>query len=266
VRLKGKTALITGAARAIGRAHALRLADLGADVVINDVDLESFKEFDETCGGATVVEEIEAKGVRCLGIEADVTDKEQVADMAEQALKAFGHIDILINNAGGLAGQVLESFSSSVSEEDLRATIDRNLMGTIFCCQAIAPSMKNLGWGRIVNTSSQAGLQAQQGGVYASYGAAKAGVMAYTRYLAQELGPFGITVNCLVPAYVNTRRLEVLVYDAIPGVRDRLLEQIPLGRLAEPDDVAKVAEFFVTDLGDYITGQCLNVCGGAVKS
>jgi 3-oxoacyl-[acyl-carrier protein] reductase len=160
---------------------------------------------------------------------------------------------------------VLESFASSVSEEDLRRTIDRNLLGTIFCSQAVAPSMKARGWGRIVNTSSQAGLQAQQGGVYASYGAAKAGVMAYTRYLAQELGPFGITVNCIVPAYVNTRRLQVLVYDAIPGVKDRLLEQIPLGRLAEPDDVAKAAEFFVTDLADYVTGQCLIVCGGAIK-
>ena len=220
MKLEGKVALITGAARAIGRAHALRLAGLGADIVVNDVNLESFKEFDEGIGAATVVEEIKEKGVECLGIEADVTNKEQVEAMVKQALDAFGHIDILVNNAGGLAGEVLESFASSVSETDLRATLDRNLMGTLFCCQAVAPSMKALGWGRIVNTSSQAGLQAQKGGVYASYGAAKAGIMAYTRYLAQELGPFGITVNCLVPAYVNTRRLEVLVYDAIPGVKE----------------------------------------------
>ena len=263
--LKGKVALVTGAARAIGRAHALRLAALGADIVINDVNLESFKEFDEDIGEASVVEEIMAKGVECLGIEADVTDKGQVEAMVQQALDTFGHIDILINNAGGLAGEVLESFASTVSEADLRATLDRNLLGTIFCCQAAAPSMKTHGWGRIVNTASQAGLQAQQGGVYASYGAAKAGIISYTRSLAQELGPFGITVNCLVPAYVNTRRLQVLVYDAIPGIKDRLLEQIPLGRLAEPDDVAKAAEFFITDLGDYITGQCLSVCGGAIK-
>jgi 3-oxoacyl-[acyl-carrier protein] reductase len=266
MKLEGRVALITGAARAIGRAHALRLAGLGADIVVNDVDLQSFKEFDEGIGAASVVEEIREKGVECLGIEADVTNKEQVEAMVRQALDRFKHVDILVNNAGGLAGEVFESFASSVSEQDLRATLDRNLMGTLFCCQAVAPSMKTLGWGRIVNTSSQAGLQAQQGGVYASYGAAKAGVMAYTRYLAQELGPFGITVNCLVPAYVNTRRLEVLVYDAIPGVKEQLLEQIPLGRLAEPEDVAKAAEFFITDLGDYITGQCLSVCGGAIKS
>lgn len=266
MKLKGKVALVTGAARAIGRAHALRLAALGADIIINDVNLESFREFDEEIEAASVVEEIRTKGVQCLGIEADVTNKEQVEAMVQKALDIFGHIDVLINNAGGLAGEVLESFASTVSEEDLRGTINRNLLGTIFCCQAVVPSMKALGWGRIVNTSSQAGLQAQQGGVYSSYGAAKAGVMAYTRYLAQELGPFGITVNCLVPAYVNTRRLQVLVYDAIPGVRERLLGQIPLGRLAEPDDVAKAAEFFATDLSDYITGQCLSVCGGAIKS
>jgi 3-oxoacyl-[acyl-carrier protein] reductase len=265
MKLKGKVAMITGAARAIGRAHALRLAGLGADIVINDVNLESFREFEEGIGAETVVEEVKSKGVECLGIEADVTNKDQVAEMFQQALDAFGHIDILINNAGGLAGEVLESFASSVSEEDLRRTLERNLMGTIFCCQAVAPSMKALGWGRIVNTSSQGALQAQRGGVYASYGAAKAGVMAYTRYLAQEMGPFGITVNCLVPAYVNTRRLAVLVYDAIPGVKEQLLEQIPLGRLAEPEDVAKAAEFFIADLGDYITGQCLSVCGGAIK-
>ena len=164
MKLKGKVALITGAARAIGRAHALRLAGLGADIVLNDVNLESFKEFDDGIGAASVVEEVREKGVECLGIEADVTSKEQVEAMVEQALDAFGRIDILINNAGGLAGEVLESFASSVSEEDLRATLDRNLMGTLFCCQAVAPSMKSIGWGRIVNTSSQAGFQARQGG------------------------------------------------------------------------------------------------------
>jgi NAD(P)-dependent dehydrogenase (short-subunit alcohol dehydrogenase family) len=265
MKLRERVALITGAGRGIGRAHALRLAGLGARIVVNDIDLESRREYDEGPGRASVAEEVRAKGVECLAIQADVTNKEEVEAMVRQALDAFGRIDILINNAGGLAGQVIESFASSVSERDLRETIDRNLLGTIFCSQAVAPSMKARGWGRIVNTASQAGFQAQQGGVYASYGAAKAGVMAYTRYLAQELGSVGITVNCIVPAYVNTRRLQVLVYDAIPGVRDRLLEQIPLGRLAEPDDVAKAAEFFVTDLGDYITGQCLSVCGGAIK-
>jgi NAD(P)-dependent dehydrogenase (short-subunit alcohol dehydrogenase family) len=265
MKLKGKVALITGAARAIGRAHALRLAALGADIVLNDINLGSFKEFNEEIGAASVVDEVKARGVRCVGIQADVTDRVQVEKMVQQAQDALGCIDILINNAGGLSGEVMGSFASSVSERDLRATMERNLFGTIFCCQAVVPSMKKRGWGRVVNTSSQAGLQAQQGGVYSSYGAAKAGVIAYTRYLAQEAGPFGITVNCIVPAYVNTKRLQVMVYDAIPGVREQVLGQIPLGRLAEPEDIAKGVEFFVTDLGDYVTGQCLNVCGGAIR-
>ena len=265
MKLKGKVALITGAARAIGRAHALRLAALGADIVLNDINLGSFKEFNEEIGAASVVDEVKARGVRCVGIQADVTDRVQVERMVQQAQDALGCVDILINNAGGLSGEVMGSFASSVSERDLRATMERNLFGTIFCCQAVVPSMKKRGWGRIVNTSSQAGLQAQQGGVYSSYGAAKAGVIAYTRYLAQEAGPFGITVNCIVPAYVNTKRLQVMVYDALPGVREQVLGQIPLGRLAEPEDIAKGVEFFVTDLGDYVTGQCLNVCGGAIR-
>jgi 3-oxoacyl-[acyl-carrier protein] reductase len=124
--------------------------------------------------------------------------------------------------------------------------------------------MKTQRWGRIVNTASQAALQAQQEGVYASYGVAKAGVVTYTRYLAQELAPYGITVNCIAPAYVSTERLEKTVF-SIPGWREKFVDQISLGRMAQPDDISKVVEFLVTDLGDYVTGQCLSVCGGAIK-
>lgn len=264
MKLKGKVALVTGAARGIGLSHALRLARLGADVVINDIDLESYKEFGEEITAPSVVEEVRGLGVRCIGIEADVTQKDQVDSMIKRVLDEFGHIDMLINNAGGLVGEVSESFASSVPEKDLRATIDRNLMATIFCCQESAKPMKAQGWGRIVNTASQAALQAQQGGVYASYGVAKAGVIAYTRYLAQELAPYGITVNCIAPAYVSTQRLEQKVF-SIPGWKEQFLAQIALGRMAEPDEISKVVEFFVTDLGEYVTGQCVSVCGGVIK-
>jgi 3-oxoacyl-[acyl-carrier protein] reductase len=264
MKLKGKVALITGAARAIGRSHALRLARLGADIVVNDINLESYKEFGEKITAPTVEEEVNALGVRCIGIEADVTQKVQVGAMVKRVLEEFGHIDILINNAGGLAGEVMRSYASLAPEEDIRATLDRNLMGTIFCSQAVAEPMKKQRWGRIVNTSSQAGLQAQPGGFYSHYGAAKAAVIAYTRYLAQELAPHGILVNCVVPAYVSTERLEKNVF-SLPGKKEQFLAQIPLGRMATPEDISKVVEFFVTDLSDYVTGQCLSVCGGAVK-
>jgi len=264
MKLKGKTALVTGAAGGIGRAHALRLARLGADVVINDLDLQAYRKYGEEIGADSVVEEVRMLGVRCLGVEADVCKKAEVGKMVERVLDELGHIDILINNAGGLAGEVSQSFASSVSEEDLRANLDRNLMGTIFCCQAVAEPMKSQRWGRIVNTSSQAALQTMAGGNFASYAAAKAGVIAYTRYLAQELGPYGITVNCISPAYVRTARLEKIVF-SLPGKREQFLSQIPLGRMAVPDDISKGVEFFVTDLGDYVTGQCLSICGGAIK-
>jgi len=264
MKLKGKVALVTGAAREIGRAHALRLARLGADVVINDINLESFKEYGQEITAPTVVEEVTALGVRSTGIVADVGKKEEVDKMVKQVLEGYGHVDILINNAGGIAGETFTSFASIAPEEDIRATIDRNLMGTVFCCQAVAEQMKSRGWGRIVNTASAAAILAQPGGIYAPYGMAKAGVISYTRSLAQELGPFGINVNCIAPYIVLTSRLAAGPY-SMEGAREYLLSQIPLGRLGEPEDVAKVMEFFVTDLSDYVTGQVLSVCGGGIK-
>lgn len=263
MKLKGKTALITGAARGIGRAHALRLAKLGADIVINDINLRSHEEFDESITAESVMDEVRALGVSCIGIESNVGVKAEVEATIAEAIEKMGKIDILINNAGGLAGLMKESYASSVSEEDLRATLDRNLMGTIFASQAVAPQMKELGWGRIVNTSSQAGIRSQKGGIYASYGAAKAGVISYTQYLAQELGPYNITVNCVAPAFVGTERLMQQSFKHVTNVREQL--EVPLDRIAEPDDISKVVEFFVTDLADYVTGQTLNVCGGAIN-
>ena len=263
-KLKGKTALVTGAARALGRAYALRLATLGADVVINDINLESAEEFGEELTADSVTAEVEAIGVRSLGIECSVADRDAVFAMVDEILKKFGRLDILINNAGGLAGEVFESFASSVPEADLRATLDRNLMGTIYCSQAASGPMKEQGWGRIINVASQAGLQSQPGGVYASYGAAKAAIIRYTSYLAQELGPYNINVNCIAPGHIRTARLweNVFKHDAI---RENILAQIPLGRLGTEEDCAKVVEFLCTDQSDYITGQTISICGGAIK-
>lgn len=262
-KLKGKVALVTGAARGIGQAHALRLAELGADVAINDINLQSFKEFDEDIEAESIEALVSRHNVRCIGYEANVCNEDEAKGMVDRVVSDFGRIDILINNAGGIAGKPADSFASSVSFQDLTATLDRNLMGTIFCSQAAAGHMRPRGWGRIVNTSSQAGLRSQGAGVYASYGVAKAGVIAYTRYLAQELGQYNITVNCLAPAYVATERLMRQSFRRVNNISKEL--GVPLNRLAEPEDISKVMEFFVTDLGDYITGQTLSVCGGAVN-
>ena len=263
MKLKGQVALVTGAARGIGFAHALRLARLGADVVVNDINLESFKEFDEDIGAESVPALLESLGVRSLGIEANICDEQDTKAMVDEAAAAFGRLDILVNNAGGIAGKAEESYAASVSDADIRNTIDRNLMGTIYCSQAAAVHMKANNYGRIVNTSSQAGMRAQTNGNYASYGVAKAGVISWTQYLAQELGRYNITVNALSPAYVGTERLMQQSFNQIENVRKQL--KVPLGRLAEPDDIAKVMEFFVTDLGDYVTGQTISVCGGAIN-
>jgi len=263
MKLKGKTALVTGAAGGIGRAHALRLARLGADVIINDLDLQAYRKYGEEIAADSVVEEVRQLGVRCLGIEADVCRKEQVEGMMRRVLDELGHIDILINNAGGLAGEVSQSFASSVSEEDLRATLDRNLMGTILCCQAVAEPMKAQRWGRIVNTSSQAALQTMANGSFASYAAAKAGVVAYTRYLAQELGPYGITVNCIVPCLTISGPVLQAYWDRMGDEgQARFLEQFALRRLPRPEDLAAVVLFLCSEESRCVTGVALDAnCG-----
>lgn len=266
-KLKDKVALVTGAGRGLGRGYALRLARLGADVVVNDIDLHSYKEyeadkeFEEERFADTVVDEVRSLGRRSMGIEADATNKAAVDAMFRQILGEFGRIDILINNAGGLQLRPEVSFASSVPEEDLRREMDRNLMSCIFCCQAAAVPMKEQRSGRIVNVSSQAGLTNRgTTGYYSSYGIAKAGVIAYTRYLAGELAPFGVYVNCIAPGDIATGRM---LTRSFGGERRQGTEgRIPLGRLGTVEDCAKVVEFLVTDLSDYVVGQCIRIDGG----
>ena len=249
------TAVVTGSVRGIGRAIAVAFAEDGANVVINARNSED--------AANAVAAEVDAAGGKALVHMADVANPHGAAGLIDAAVKTFGRLDILVNNAGGIAGKAQESYAASVSDDDFRNTMDRNLMGTVYCSQAAAVHMKAANYGRIVNTSSQAGMRAQSNGNYASYGVAKAGVISWTQYLAQELGRYNITVNALAPAYVGTERLMQQSFSQIENVRKQL--KVPLGRLAEPDDIAKVMEFFVTDLGDYVTGQTISVCGGAIN-
>lgn len=261
-KLEGKVALVTGAGRGLGRAYALRLARLGADVVINDIDLQAAKEVDEELTADTVVDEVRDLGQRSTGIECDAASKEAVDDMFETILREFGRIDILVNNAGGLQVRPETSYASSVPEEDLRRELDRNLMSCIFCSQAASIRMKKQKSGRIVNVSSLSGLRGSSDGYYSSYGVAKAGIIAYTRYLAGELAPYGINVNCIAPAMIASRRSMVRIFDREPGRLEAIEKSIPMGRLGTPEEAAKVVEFLVTDLSDYVVGQCISICGG----
>lgn len=261
MKLQGKVALVTGGARGLGRAYVLHLARLGAHVVINDVNLNAAAEYDEALGADTVMAEVEALGVRALGVQADVTDKAQVDGMFEEALSTFGRVDILVNNAGGALHTPPQNAASNAPEDHYRYIMDINLTGTIFCCQAASHPMMEQRSGKIVNVASQAGLWSGRTGNGMAYKVAKAGVVHYTRILAAELGPYNVHVNCIAPGWILSSR-------AVAGgrnsdeTRTRLEPEIPLRRLGVPEDCAKVVEFLVTDLSDYVTGQCIPVCGG----
>lgn len=262
-KLDGQVALVTGAARGLGRAYALHLARLGADVVINDIDLDAAKEYNEELTAETVMAEIENLGRRSLGIQADVTQRSAVFAMVDEIMGKFGRIDILVNNAGGALGKPKSTMASEAEEAYYNYIMAINLHSAVFCCQAVSIPMKQARYGRIVNVSSQAGLWSGGSGGGMPYKVAKAGVAQYTRILAAELGPYGIHVNCIAPGWILSSR-------AVAGgrnsseTRQRLEPQIPLRRLGTPEDCAKVVEFLVTDLSDYVTGQCIPVCGGYV--
>jgi 3-oxoacyl-[acyl-carrier protein] reductase len=262
-RLAGRTALVTGAGRGIGRAYALRLAALGADVAVLDRDLHSYEEFElerQAMGAGTTAEEVETMGRRAMALEADVTDPGAIDAAVDEVLDAWGRVDIAVCNAGGGAGTMEETRASIVSEELLDVIVQRNLYGTIHTCRAVARPMRKQRWGRIVTISSQAGRRAYPDGGYSVYGAAKAGIAMYTRYLAQELGPYDVTANCLAPGYIATGRLMPL-FTSLGA--DGLLDSIALRRYGTPDDCAGPLEFLVTELGSYVTGAVIPVDGGS---
>ena len=262
-KLDGQVALVTGAARGLGRAYALHLARLGTDVIINDIDLNAAEEYDEELTAKTVVEEIENLGRRSLGIQVDVTQRNAVFEMTDKIMDRFGRIDILVNNAGGALGKPMSTMASDSEEVYYQYIMDINLNSTIFCCQAVSQPMKEAGYGRIVNISSQAGLWGGGTGGGMPYKVAKAGIVQYTRILAAELGPYGINVNCMAPGWILSSRAIASGRNSVEN-RQSLEPQIPLRRLGTPEDCAKVVEFLATDLSSYVTGQCIPVCGGFV--
>ena len=251
-KLTDKIALVTGAGRGLGRSYALRLARLGADVAVNDVNLASAQQYGEELSAATVMDEIRNLGCRSLGLEADVSQKAAAAEVVDHIVREWGRLDILVNNAGGglhLPGEPSE-------EEYFRFIVEINLMSAVHCCLAAKGPMQHQRSGKIINISSLAGLRGTEGGP--PYSIAKAGVAHYTKVLAKELGPYGVNVNCIAPGYILSARK---IAEGM-GSGESAADHIPLGRFGQPEDCAKVVEFLATDLSDYVTGQCISVCGG----
>jgi 3-oxoacyl-[acyl-carrier protein] reductase len=254
--LAGRTALVTGAGRGIGRAFALRLGGLGAAVTVADLDLSGTVAAGEAA--TETVAELEAAGARALGVKVDVTDRAAVEAMVERTVEAFGGLDILICNAGALIGMD-ESYAADVGEDSLRPTFEVNFFGTVNCCRAAAPHLRTGGCGKIVTVSSLGALRPPAGGLGAPYVAAKAAVIGYTLSLAEQLGKDGVTVNAIAPGSIDTPLTRAHYDDMDDPVAH---SKLPLRRFGTPDDVAGVIEFLCTPLSDYVTGQVICVDGG----
>ena len=239
MELQNKVAVITGAARGIGREIALTFAEAGADIVIADVDLEEAKK---------VIEKIIFKKRKGLAIKVDVSLKENVVSMVDEVLKKFSTIDILVNCAGVCYRRSFEE----ISENEWDKVMEINLKGTFLCSQIVLPIMKKKKKGCIINIASLAG---KSGGILvgAHYSASKAGVISLTKSLAKYAAKDGITVNAVSPGLIDTEMTKGFPYN---------IEMIPLGRLGTPADVANVVKFLASKDAMYITGEIIDVNGG----
>jgi 3-oxoacyl-[acyl-carrier protein] reductase len=249
VRFDGRPAIVTGAAHGFGRAIARRLAGLGATVWACDI-LED--EVEETAAGAAG---------NCIARVVDVTDGDAVQGLVDEIARKAGSVEVLINDAGGVLGQVGRPMEE-VSDDDWQAIFDVNVTGVWHLCRAVAPGMKERLYGRIVNISSGAGLGISRTGIQA-YAAAKAAQIGLTRQLAHELGPWGITVNSVAPGFVRSNPSTERQWESYGTEGQRaLVEGIALRRLGVPDDIANAVVFLASDYAAWITGEVLSVSGG----
>ncbi len=250
MRFDGKVAIVTGSSDGIGRAAALILAREGGQVVLNARGQDRL-EATRTA--------LQAVGKPPLVVAGNVGQAAVVERLVGEALQQFGRIDILVNNAGG--GTLLR-FLEEVTEEEWDLTVDSNLKSAFLCCKAVAPAMKRQQYGRIVNVSSVAGRNVSRlsGPQYSS---AKAGMLGLTRHLAQDLGPFGITANAVAPGPTLVDRVARKWALRSEEDRARILANIPLGRLAAPEEVATVIAFLASDDAAYVTGVTIDVNGGS---
>ncbi len=244
--LKDKVAIVTGGTRGIGRAIALKLADHGANIVINyrnsDKEAEELKAI------------LEGKGVKVLTVKCDISNFEDSKNLMDKCKEVFGKIDILVNNAG----ITKDTLIMRIKEEDFDNVIDVNLKGTFNCAKHASAIMLKQRFGKIINMTSVVGIAGNAGQV--NYAASKAGVIGLTKSLAKELGSRGITVNAVAPGFINTDMTASLS----EKVKEEASKNIPLKRLGDPEDVANLVGFLASDAANYITGQVINVDGGMV--
>jgi 3-oxoacyl-[acyl-carrier protein] reductase len=244
MKLKGRTALVTGGSRGIGRAVAIALAEEGADVAINYVSSET--------AARDVAEHIKKMGCKAILAQADVSDYPDTFRMAQEILREFGHLDILVNNAGINSDKTFVKMDHA----SWRKVLGTNLDGVFNCTKVFIDQMLKQNYGRVVNMTSVIGQIGNFG--QANYAASKAGVAAFTKSLAKELAGKGVTVNAVAPGFIETE----MIANIPDKVKTRLLEQIPLKRFGAPEEVGRCVVYLVSPDGDYITGSELSINGG----
>ncbi|HIU47084.1 MAG TPA: 3-oxoacyl-[acyl-carrier-protein] reductase [Candidatus Fimadaptatus faecigallinarum] len=242
--LKGRVAVVTGGSRGIGRAIALRLAESGADVAL--IYAGNQAAADETA------QQVRELGVRAMAVQCDVSDAQQAAAAIKQVRAELGPIDILVNNAG----ITRDGISLRMKPDDFRRVIDVNLTGAFLMAQAAMSDFVRRRSGRIINISSASGLMGNAG--QANYSAAKAGMIGLTKTLARELAGRGVTVNAVAPGFVRTEMTAAMNEAAL----SEGLKSVPMGRMAEPEEIAEAVAFLASDRAAYITGTVLSVNGG----
>jgi 3-oxoacyl-[acyl-carrier protein] reductase len=246
MQLTGKTAIVTGGARGIGKSIAMTLAAAGANIVINYT--RSSKEAED------VVEEAKKLGVSALAVKADVSKNDEIENLVKEVLNQFGSIDILVNNAGITRDNLL----IRMSEEDFQAVIDINLKGAFICTKHVSKVMMKQRAGKIINIASVVGVMGNAG--QSNYAASKAGLIGFTKSIAKELAKRNINVNAVAPGYIETDMTATLP----EKVREAFMINIPMARGGSPQDVADVVLFLSSKYSDYITGQVINIDGGMV--
>jgi len=248
--LTGRVAIVTGSGQGIGRAIALKLAEVGASVVVNDIG--------ETAN--TVAEEIKVMNRQSLAILADVSSKSDVARLVETAIATYEKVDILVNNAGILRDQLL----LRMTDEDWDKVLEVNLKSVFLCTRAVLRNMLKQRWGRIVSIASIVGVVGHQG--QTNYASAKAGIIGFTKSIAKEIASRGITANAVAPGFIDTDMTRRKTEQFEGNWEQEVKRRIPVGYFGLPSDVAEAVAFLASEEARYITGQVLNVDGGMAEA